>query len=509
MSSLLSDQSAVWAVLLVVVLPIVIIGSAELQERLRQRDSVFTPIVGILRTWTIPLSAAWALLRGLFEASETSVVVRILGTGIVLSLTAVALLVVRIVVGRLAQRGVDGAGRRIPQLLLALPRVGVFLVTGWVLLDTVWGVDLSAALTALGVTSLIVSFALQDTLSGLASGLLLLSDSPFQPGDWIRAGDVEGRVVDINWRSSRIVNRNGDLMVVPNAELAGGTVVNFDSPSRLHRVIYPVQVAYVNPPTVAKEMLLEAARSTDGVLADPPPRVRVVQTDDPLMGYEVDMWIDDYEIAPRVASDFGGLIWYSSQRNDVPLPSPAYDLYNYDGVEAGLSGLPDRKELRRRLRVSPLLDSLDADDLDRLASAGTAVRYASGERLLGHGAAATDLHVLWQGSARLAVVGPTGRDLIVAELGPGDVLGLLRGSDRDANAPYIIAVTDCETVRIDGGVAGEVASRNPALSSALNQVSATRRRRLERIVEQLSARSAGAGDAAPHEGDGAAAVDDR
>ncbi len=491
MTSLLSDSSSVWAALLVVVLPIVVIGSAELQERLRQRDSALMRVVQILRLWTVPLLAAWALLRGMFEFEASSLLVRVVGTGLVLSLAVVALLMVRIVIAQVADRNQERERARIPQLVLALPRIVVLIATGWVLLDTVWGVDLSAAMAALGVTSLIVSFALQDTLSGLASGLLLLSDSPFQPGDWIRAGDLEGKVVDINWRSSRILDRNGDLVVVPNAELAGGTVINFDSPSRLHRVVVPVQVAYVNPPTLAKEMLLDAARATDGVLDYPAPNVRVVQIDDPLMGYEVDLWIDDFTIAPKVFSDFGSLVWYSSHRNDVPLPSPAYDLYMYDGVQAGLAGIPDRSEMRRRLQISPLFESLDLDDLDRLAAAGAAVRYAAGERVLsGTDEANRDLYVLWEGTARISVTGEAGAEINLAELAAGDVFGMLRRSDRDLYVPQVVALSDCEMVRIGEEAAGAVASRNPALAAALNQVAATRRRRLERIVEQLDRTSA-------------------
>ena len=53
----------------------------------------------------------------------------------------------------------------------------------------------------------------------------------------------------------------------------------------------------------ARSMLVAAAAATPGVLEDPPPTAVVVQIDDPLMGYEVHMWIDDYSIVPRVRSE--------------------------------------------------------------------------------------------------------------------------------------------------------------------------------------------------------------
>ena len=72
------------------------------------------------------------------------------------------------------------------------------------------------------------------------------------------------------------------------------------------------------------------------------------------MGYEVDLWIEDYAIAPRVFNEFGGLVWYHSYRHDVPLPSPAQDLYLWDGVHTAETSRPDRAEVRRRLQRAPL-----------------------------------------------------------------------------------------------------------------------------------------------------------
>lgn len=490
MSDLLSDPSAVWALILVVLLPVVIIGAAEFEERLRQRDSALTPVVSILRSWTIPFFAVWALTRGLFGVGGDNFFVQVLGTGLLLSAAAAALAAVRLIVNWLRTWGGESEDRRgIPQLLLALPRVAVIITTGWFLIDGVWGVDLSAALTALGVTSLVISFALQDTLSGLASGALLLTDAPFKPGDWIRFDDLEGKVVDINWRSSRIKDRNGDLHVVPNAQLANGKVINYVEPSRLHRVVVPIQVAYVNPPTLARDMLLDAARSTPGVLDEPAPSVRVVQIDDPLMGYEVDMWIEDYRLAPKVASTFGTRVWYASHRHDVPLPSPAQDLYLYDGVEAGEAGIPDRAEIRRRLRISALLAQLDDDGLDRLAASSRGVRFAEDEVILQSGREASGLYVLWSGSARMSIE-VDGASMTVADLARGDVFGLLGRSDQWPNPPVTTAVTDCEVVIVDSAAAQTVTSHNPPLATALNQVTSARRRRVDRVIEGVTRRLA-------------------
>lgn len=481
--SLLDSPTAIWAMVSLVVLPVLIIGAGELEERLRQRDSGLRRVVSILRWWTLPLLVGWVLLRRLFDVPPTNGGMRLLATGLLISLTVATLAAVRVIVANVLGRRSTGDGRQVPQIVLALPRVAVIIVVGWLLLDNVWGVDLTAALTALGVTSLVVSFALQDTLSGLASGLLLLGDAPFRPGDWILNGELEGRVVDVNWRSTRLENRDGDLVVVPNAELAGATLINLSQPTRVHRVVVPVQVAYKNPPTRARAMLLDAARSTPNVLEAPAPRVRIVQIDDPLMGYEVDLWIDDARLAPQVSSEFGALVWYQSHRHDVPLPSPAYDLYVYDGVAVEEASKPDLSEVQRRLQVSPLFEQVTDEELARLARAGTPARFAVGETILGLEEDRGDLYVLTAGRARLTAQTSAGDVVDVGELGPGEIFGVLGRARQGVSAkPSVKALTDCEVIIVDTAAAGEVISRNTALSRAVDQTMTMRRQRIERLV---------------------------
>ncbi len=481
MSGVFSDPAAAWAAVLVVVLPLVIIGTGELDERLRQRDSPLRRPIAIVRTWVLPLLAAWALARVVFRAEDTNVVVQLFASGLLVAVGAAALAALGIAVERIRNLRRDGR-RSVPRLLLARPRLLLLLTLVWILIAGVWEVDLSAALTALGVTSLVVSFALQDTLGGIASGFTLLADQPFQPGDWIRAGDVEGRVIDTNWRSSRIQTRNGDLVVVPNGQLAGATITNFDEPTRLHRVVVPVQVAYVNAPTDAKAMLLAAARSTPGVLDEPAPNAVVVQIDDPLMGYEVQMWIDDYTIAPRVRSDFGSLVWYHSHRRDVPLPSPAQDLYLWDGERSAESGRRDHGSILRGLRLSALLDQLDDDELDQLAGAALPARFAAGEAIVAPGD--DDLVIIESGDAAL-VLHVDDRDEVVLELTRSDIATSSDRHDARGHELRLTAVGDCSVITIPSEVAGGVISRAPALNTALDQLATSRRRRINRLVKRL------------------------
>ncbi len=476
-------EEVLWSIAVILVVPIVVVGAAELEERLRQAESPLRSAVLTLRNWVLPFFAGWALLVPVLAVEDTWYR-RIVSTGLVISLSVAGWQVLRVISRGIRARPGEPGTRPVPQLVLAIPRIALVLGAGTVVLAGIWGVNLSAALTALGVTSLVVSFALQDTLSGLASGVLLLSDRPFKPGDWIRAGDTEGEVMDINWRTSRIRNRNGDMVVVPNSELAGASVVNYSAPQPLHRVVVSLQVAFANPPTRAKAMLLDAARSVPGVLTDPAPGVLVTTIDDPLMGYDVTMWVEDYAMVPRVRSDFGALVWYQSRRHNVPLPSPAQDLFLHDPVVEATAAEPTPEETRDALCTSPLLAQLPDDDLERLVASAHRSRYRVGELMFDSSSESRDLLVLVEGTAHLVLLEPGFDEAVVGEIGIGDVVGLLDSRRGDDRTVALRAVTDCEVLVVAAEAIGEIGSRNADIADAFNRLVAQRRRRIQRAIER-------------------------
>ena len=471
------------AAIVIVVLPALIIGVGELEERLRQRDSSLRPSVAIVRVWVVPLAAVWLLVSALFEVDSGRFSIRLLGSALLLSIAAALLSAFRVVVDRIVNRPRRIDRRSVPRLLLAVPRLAIILVTAWWLIAGVWGVDLSAALTALGVTSLVVSFALQDTLGGIASGFTLLADQPFSPGDWVQSGEVEGRVIDVNWRSTRIENRDGDLVVIPNGQLSKATIVNYDQPSRFHRVMVPVQIERSAPPTAAKAMLLEAARSTTGVVADPPPVVFVTNIADPVVDYQAFMWVDDFAIVPRVRADFASLVWYLSYRHDVPLPNPAQDLYLFDGVQSAIASQVAPADVRRALLDAPLLAEAPDEVLDRLAAASSIDTYQAGETIVRSGEE-HDVFVLADGRARLVMRGADRTELDVLDHGSGEVLGVLgnlEGIDRDV---VVVARGDCRVVRIPADAAAAAFASAPGLAAAFEQLGVSRRRRCDRALRR-------------------------
>lgn len=101
---------------------------------------------------------------------------------------------------------------------LAIIVIGLLTALGTI------GVDVSALVAGLGITTFAVAFALQDIMSNMLSGLLILMYRPFRRGNWIRVGAHEGVVTDIDLRYTTLQTETQRILV-PNATLFKDSIV--------------------------------------------------------------------------------------------------------------------------------------------------------------------------------------------------------------------------------------------------------------------------------------------
>jgi small-conductance mechanosensitive channel len=188
-----------------------------------------------------------------------------------------------VVVMRVGLRSIDAFGKSNPALKAS---AGVGKAATWVgglaliavLVSDALGISLAPALTALGVGTLAVALALQDTLANFFSGIYLLVDKPVRPGDFVRLeGGHEGHVDAIGWRSTQIKTMVGSWVIVPNATLSKAVVANFRTTNPRLLLEIRVDVAHGSDVPEVERALLEVARSAleiPGVLGDPAPYAR-------------------------------------------------------------------------------------------------------------------------------------------------------------------------------------------------------------------------------------------
>lgn len=153
-------------------------------------------------------------------------------------------------------------------------------VGGMILIDNL-GISVTPIITTLGVGSLAVAIALQDTLGNVFAGLYVKADRPIKVGHYIRLeSGQEGYVDRIGWRSTHIRALQYNLIVVPNSKLAQTIITNFHLPEKRMSLLIPVSVSYDSDPQRVEEILVEEAKNAvgkvDGLLGEPQPFVRFI-----------------------------------------------------------------------------------------------------------------------------------------------------------------------------------------------------------------------------------------
>lgn len=182
----------------------------------------------------------------------------------------------RSLVRRAAQRYDPSFAEMMARLsYVAVVFVGILLAL-WIAIPTL---EFSEILTSLGVTGLILGFALKDIIENFVAGILILWRRPFRVGDQIRSAAFEGTVEEINFRSTVLRTYNDIRVFIPNGTVFTEPVENFTAnESRRSLVVLGIdQSASVAD---ARRVLLQTLADVDGVLADPSPAVLFAEVGD-------------------------------------------------------------------------------------------------------------------------------------------------------------------------------------------------------------------------------------
>ena len=153
------------------------------------------------------------------------------------------------------------------------------------------GVETTSFVAIIGAVGFAVGFALKDSLSHFASGVLLLVNKPFSIGDYVEAGGTAGTVVEIKLFLTKLRTPDNKIIYVPNANVAGNNITNYSSEDT-RRVDMEFGIGYSDDIDKAKKILLELLSNDDRVLKDPAPQVVVGTLADSSVNFKVRPWVN-------------------------------------------------------------------------------------------------------------------------------------------------------------------------------------------------------------------------
>jgi len=156
----------------------------------------------------------------------------------------------------------------------------------------VLGIDLTLIATSLGIAGIAVGFAARDLLSNLISGIFILIDRTYLVNDAVIISDTYGIVRLITLRNTEIKTFDGNIVIIPNSQVASGKIVNMTSGSNLMLSSVSVNISYDEEYQKVKDLMKEVLNDIQGVYINESYKVmfRVEELEERLQGVEVEMY---------------------------------------------------------------------------------------------------------------------------------------------------------------------------------------------------------------------------
>ncbi|MEZ4448674.1 MAG: mechanosensitive ion channel family protein [Nannocystaceae bacterium] len=385
-----------------------------------------------------------------------------------------------------------------PKVVRPLPKIlreilqGVIYVAVLFIALRAGGVDPTSLLTTSALLTAIIGLSLQDTLGNLFAGLAIQAEHPFEVGDWIQFDDDEkhvGRVLEINWRATKLVTLENVLVVVPNGALAKTPLANFNKPTRPAMRSVEVIAPYEVPPQRVHNLLLEALRGLPGVLDEPAPSVLTRAFHERGITYWLRYFIRDFEGRLVIESHVRNRVWYALQRAEIAIPAVRRDVrvYEQSASEEKRHALAEMESHRDALARLDFLAPLPTELLDHLAELVHTRLYTAGEFVFRQGEAGDELYIIQSGEVAISFDTSAGTSVELTRLGPGKFFGemsMLTDSRRHAN---VRATMESELLVVGKAALGQILERSPALADTIRKALGDRQEMLQSLTAEVEA----------------------
>lgn len=368
-------------------------------------------------------------------------------------------------------------GSPAPRLLSQLSAFVIYLLAITAIIGVVFKKDLTVVLAASGAAGIVIGMALQGLILDVFSGLAINLDRAIRIGDNIRlhgSGDsiIEGKVEEISWRTTRILDRFCNVVILPNRAMAAATVTNFSLPQPFLETSVTVTLDVAVPADRALRILQAAAVEASGQFSPvvaPSPSVVVKEITHEGVQYAVFIY-PSFETRPRGRH----LVQQAILRHlSCAGLRPAWLKNERVKGERNpqISNQPDATQLAKLIGATALFQDLEEADRQLLATL-VPLRYLPAGLFVVHaGEVATSMFLVIEGllSAETTRRGPGGKPIAAQSLGPGSLIGgevMLLGDAYELTVRTRTMVLVCE---IDYELLGQLLTHQPQVAQQLSR----------------------------------------
>lgn len=193
----------------------------------------------------------------------------------------------------------------------------LYLILILVLLSTI-GISISGLLTTLSAMVLAVGMALQNLITNISNGIVIVTMQMFKKGDWVAVNGVEGSIQDINFLFTTINTGDNKRITIPNSDIINNPVTNYGA-NKTRRIDFAFEVAYESDVQLVKKVVLDVMKSNGKVMLDPAPMCKLKTFNSNGLGFTARCWVD--------GEDYWDVYWYVMEyafnefkRNGIKIP---------------------------------------------------------------------------------------------------------------------------------------------------------------------------------------------
>ncbi|MCI5816476.1 mechanosensitive ion channel family protein [Ruminococcus sp.] len=191
---------------------------------------------------------------------------------------------------------------------------------------SILNVPMSSIVAVIGAAGLAIGLALQNSLSNLAGGFIILFSKPFKAGDFIETSGVSGTVESVGILYTRIITVDNKTIYIPNGTVSGSVISNYTE-KKLRRLDLEFSISYASDFDKARSLILQAIQAEEIALKEPAPLVRMGRQDDSAVVVFTYVWVDSsnywelrYTLLENVKKQFDA--------NGISIPFPQVDVHN-------------------------------------------------------------------------------------------------------------------------------------------------------------------------------------
>ena len=252
------------------------------------------------------------------------------GYGIAI-VTAIAVLCVGLVVLTVVRRSVKKGSMKSRKLdnsaisfITALVSLVVYIAI-FVVIISILGFSTEGIVTAFGSVALAISLGLQNTLSSLTNGIVLIFTKPFVAGDFVDIGGNSGTVKEIKLFSVKIVTPDNITVVIPNSTVLGSVLINY-SKLPLRRMDLVVPVSYSSDIAMVKKVVMDIVEADTRIQKDPAPFFRLTEYGASSLNFTLRVWVTTGDFW-NVKFDIMETIVENFRKHNLEIPFDQLDVH--------------------------------------------------------------------------------------------------------------------------------------------------------------------------------------